>query len=193
MSKQKKQFSKEMWLQKALKQLSKKGNLGLTIEELSKSIGVTKGSFYWHFKSRYDFTLQLFDYWGAISTTNVMEHANQAEGDAAERLLRLTKFLVKKDICRYELAIRAWVQIHPVLIPMLKQIDLRRYEFVSALFKEIGFTGDDLEMRVRTFLVFYSLEMTLYPNQNFDDRMKFLKIRHSWLTGIKNEQCQPQL
>jgi len=184
MSKNKKQFSKEMWLQKALKQLSKKGNLGLTIEELSKALGVTKGSFYWHFKSRYDFTLQLFDYWGAISTTNVMDHANQAEGDAAERLLCLTTFLVQKDVCRYELAIRAWVQIHPVLIPMLKQIDLRRYEFVSALFKEMGFTGDDLEMRVRTFLVFYSLEMTLYPNQNIDERLKFLEIRHSWLTGM---------
>ena len=184
MSKQKKYFSKEMWLQKALKQLSKKGNLGLTIEELSKALGVTKGSFYWHFKSRYDFTLQLFDYWGAISTTKVMEHVNQVEGDAVERLLCLTKFLVKKDVCLYELAIRAWVQIHPVLIPMLKQIDLRRYEFVSALFKEMGFTGDELEMRVRTFLVFYSLEMTLYPNQNLDDRMRFLEIRHSWLTGM---------
>ena len=185
MSKQKKQFSKEMWLQKALKQLSKKGNLGLTIEELSKTLGVTKGSFYYHFKSRYAFTLQLFDYWGAISTTNVMEHVNQTEGDAAERLLRLTKFLVKKDICRYELAIRSWVQIHPILIPMLKQIDLRRYEFVSDLFKEIGFTGDDLEMRVRTFLVFYSLEMTLFPNQNIAERMKFLELRHSWFTGVK--------
>ena len=188
MSKQKKQFSKEMWLQKALKQLSKKGNLGLTIEELSRAIGVTKGSFYYHFKSRYAFTLQLFDYWGAISTTNVMEHVNQTEGDAAERLLRLTKFLVKKDICRYELAIRSWVQIHPILIPMLKQIDLRRYEFVSDLFKEMGFTGDELEMRVRTFLVFYSLEMTLYPTKNMADRMKLIELRHSWLTGVKNRK-----
>jgi AcrR family transcriptional regulator len=187
MSKKKKQFSKEMWLQKALKQLSKKGNLGLTIEELSKAIGVTKGSFYWHFKSRYDFTLQLFDYWGAISTANVMEHVNQEEGDASERLLRLTTFLVEKDICRYELAVRSWVQIHPVLIPLLKQIDLGRYEFVAALFKEMGFTGDDLEMRVRTFLVFYSLEMTLYPTKNMADRMKFLELRHSWLTGVKNQ------
>ena len=193
MSKQNKQFSKEKWLQKALKQLSKKGNLGLTIEELSKTLGVTKGSFYYHFKSRYDFTLQLFDYWEAISTTNVMEHVNQAEGDAAERLLRLTKFLIKKDNWRYELAIRAWVQIHPVLIPMLKQIDLRRYEFVSALFKEMGFTGDDLEMRVRTFLVFYSLEMILFPNQNIAERMKFLELRHSLLTGMRDEKYQPQL
>ena len=193
MRKQKKQFSKEIWLQKALKELSKKGNLGLTIEELSKTLGVTKGSFYYHFKNRYDFTLQLFDYWEAISTINVMKHVNQAEGDAAERLLRLTKFLIKKDNWRYELAIRAWVQIHPVLIPMLKQIDLRRYEFVSALFKEMGFTGDDLEMRVKTFLVFYSLEMALFPNQNIAERMKFLELRHSLLTGMRDEKYQPQL
>lgn len=186
MSKHKKQFTKEMWLQNALEQLSKKGNIGLTIEEISKSIGVTKGSFYWHFKSRNDFTLQLFDYWELVSSTNVKAHVGQVEGDAAERLLRLTKFLVKRDNWRYELGIRAWVQINPVLIPLLKQIDLRRYEFVSALFREMGFRGDDLEMRVRTFQVFYSWEMTLFSYKNMDERMKFVELRHSWFTGVKS-------
>jgi hypothetical protein len=69
-------------------------------------------------------------------------------------------------------------------IPILKQIDLWRNEFVSALFKGIRFTGNDLKMRVRSFLVFYNLEMTLFPNQNMDDRMKFLELRYSWLTDV---------
>jgi len=99
----KKKFSTEMWLQKALLQLTRKGNLGLSIEELSKSIGVTKGSFYWHFNSRYDFTLKLFDYWAAISTTKVMEHVNHIEGDASERLLCLTRFLIKKTFAAMNL------------------------------------------------------------------------------------------
>lgn len=181
---QKKNLSKDQWLSNALNQLAAKGNLGLSIEELSKAVGVTKGSFYWHFQSRDGFVQDLFDYWADFSTAGVIEYVNQVEGTPSERLLALSKFLIEEDICRYELAIRGWVQIHPVLIPLLEQIDLSRYEYVENLFREIGFTGADLEMRVRTFLVFYALETSLYPNQSLEDRLTSLTLRHHCLTGV---------
>ena len=181
---QKKNLSKNQWLERALNQLAEKGNLGLSIEELSKAVGVTKGSFYWHFQSRDGFVQDLFDYWADLSTTKVIDYVDRVKGTPSERLLALTKFLIDKDICRYELAIRGWVQIHPVLIPLLEKIDLWRYEYVAGLFKEIGFTGEELEMRVRTFLVFYALETSLYPNQNLEDRLASLTLRHQCLTTI---------
>lgn len=180
---QKKNLSKDQWLQRALIQLAEKGNLGLTIEELSKTVGVTKGSFYWHFQSRDGFVQDLFDYWADLSTAKVIEYVDRVNGTPSERLLALTKFLIENDICRYELAIRGWVQIHSVLIPLLEKIDLWRFEYVADLFKEIGFTGDELEMRVRTFLVFYTLETSLYPSQSLEDRLTSLTLRHQCLTG----------
>ncbi len=65
-----------------------------------------------------------------------------------------------------------------------KKVDLWRYEYVADLFREIGFTGDDLEMRVRTFLVFYALETSLYPSQSLEDRLTSLTLRHHCLTGV---------
>ncbi len=183
----KKYISKELWLDKALKQLGKKGNLGLTIEDLSKAVGVTKGSFYWHFKNRDDFVRSLFDHWAELSTTNVIEHVSQVKGSASDRLLALTRFLIEKDICKYELSIRGWVQIYPKLIPLLEQVDLRRYQYVANLFQELGFTGDDQAMRVRTFLVFYGLETSLYPNQKLQDRLVSMTLRHQCLTEAKHE------
>ena len=177
----KKYISKQQWLDKALKQLGKKGNLGLTIEDLSTAVGVTKGSFYWHFKNRDDFVRSLFDYWAELSTTHVIEHVSQVDGSASDRLLALSRFLIEKDICQYELSIRGWVQIYPKLIPLLKEVDLRRYEYVAHLFQELGFTGDDLEMRVRTFLVYYGLETSLYPNQKLEDRLVSMSLRHQCL------------
>jgi len=180
----KKNLSKDQWLAKALTQLTSKGNLGLSIEELAKAVGVTKGSYYWHFRSREGFVHDLFDYWADISTTKVIEYVEQVEGTPSERLLALSKFLIEEDICRHELAIRGWVQIHPVLTPLLEEIDLRRYEYVAGIFKEIGFTGDDLKMRVRTFLVFYALETSLYPTQSLKDRIACLTLRHQCLTEV---------
>lgn len=178
----KQRFSKEKWLGNALEQLAKSGRLGLTIEELSMAVGVTKGSFYWHFRNRDEFVRNLFDYWAELSTASVIEHVEQGGGSGSERLLALTEFLIREDICRYELPIRGWVQIHPVLTPLLEEIDLKRYEYVAALFKEIGFTDNELEMRVRTFLVFYGLETSLYPNQTREERLALSALRHEWLT-----------
>ena len=181
---QKNYLSKDQWLAKALTQLTTKGSLGLSIEEMSKAVGVTKGSFYWHFKNRDGFVRELFNYWADLSTTKVIEYVDQFEGSPSERLLALSKFLIQENICQYELAIRGWVQIHPVLIPFLESIDLNRYEYVAGLFEEIGFSGDELEMRVRTFLVFYALETSLYPNQNLENRLNSLILRHQCLTGL---------
>ena len=57
-------LSKEEWLARALEVLGKKGAGELTIESLARHLGVTKGSFYWHFRDRADFFRQLIEYWG---------------------------------------------------------------------------------------------------------------------------------
>ncbi len=45
-------LTREEWLAKALEVLARKGVAGMRIDALSKALGVTKGSFYWHFKNR---------------------------------------------------------------------------------------------------------------------------------------------
>ena len=42
-------------------------------------------------------------------------------------MLALTQSLILEDICRHELAIRGWVQMHPPLTPLLEEIDFKRY------------------------------------------------------------------
>ena len=53
--KNKERLTKEMWLEKALEVLKTQGSAKLHIASLSKDLGVSKGSFYWHFKDRSDF------------------------------------------------------------------------------------------------------------------------------------------
>ena len=56
-------LSREKWLMRALDILAEEHNALLRIDDLVKRMGVTKGSFYWHFKDRDDFLTQLLDYW----------------------------------------------------------------------------------------------------------------------------------
>ncbi len=52
--KMRKRYSKEQWLKKSLDVISGQGFGSIVIDNLVDSIGVTKGSFYWHFKDRID-------------------------------------------------------------------------------------------------------------------------------------------
>jgi AcrR family transcriptional regulator len=58
----KNRLSQGAWLEKALEILANEGEKKLSIVHLAKLMGVTKGSFYWHFKNRKDFTETLIHY-----------------------------------------------------------------------------------------------------------------------------------
>ncbi len=54
-----KNLSRKEWLEKALSIVSREGAAKLRINNLVAEVGVTKGSFYWHFKDREDFVRSL--------------------------------------------------------------------------------------------------------------------------------------
>ena len=76
----KKNFTRKKWLEYALEILIKEGNTKLRIDHLVRCMGVTKGSFYWHFKDRDDFILSLVEHWAKVSTQVVVEHMKQVQG-----------------------------------------------------------------------------------------------------------------
>jgi AcrR family transcriptional regulator len=91
-------LTRKKWLQFALEILSKEGNTKLRIDHLVRCMGVTKGSYYWHFRDRDDFILSLVEYWTKISTLEIAKHMKQVQGTAEERLLELMLFIVINDL-----------------------------------------------------------------------------------------------
>ena len=108
-------LSREQWLKRALEILSKEGNAKLRIDLLSRNLGVSKGSFYWHFKDRADFVKRLAEYWARSSTEQAIELVNQSQGNASSRLLELMEFLCQKDFAKYDVAMRAWAAQEPAV------------------------------------------------------------------------------
>ena len=84
-----KKYTREQWLQKSLEAISGKGFGRVVIDNIVTSLGVTKGSFYWHFKDRNDFLEKLITYWDDTFTKIVMYHINESEAGPRERLLEL--------------------------------------------------------------------------------------------------------
>ena len=57
------QLDRENWIDGAIDVLAREGLSGLRIEVLAKRYGVTKGSFYWHFKDRQDLLTAMLSHW----------------------------------------------------------------------------------------------------------------------------------
>ena len=49
----------DAWLDLGMRLLEKHGAAGITVDKLTAEAGVTRGSFYWHFKDRQDLLNQL--------------------------------------------------------------------------------------------------------------------------------------
>ena len=54
-------LSQQDWIVRGLDTLRAQGISGVRVEPMARELGVTKGSFYWHFKDHDDFLQQLLE------------------------------------------------------------------------------------------------------------------------------------
>ena len=175
-------LSREEWLRQALDILAKEGQAKLRVRELADRMGVSTGSFYWHFKNRADFVEQLVEYWAEFSTQQIAVRVRSATGDAKSRLLQLMQAIDEGDLGKFDIPIRAWAAQESTVARVVKKVDKSRVSVVRQLFADMGFTGRELEMRVITFATFHSLEHGLFERPSRRERKELIQIRHAFFT-----------
>lgn len=177
-----KRLSREEWLSRALEVLSREGRAKLRIDFLAKSLGVTKGSFYWHFKSRDDFIQSLAKYWAEYSTGRVTENVNQIEADPKKMLFSLMEIVFKEDLGRYDIAMRAWAAQEPIVARVVKEVDVQRQVVIRSLFGDLGFRGEELDIRARTFFSYMAGEHVFYARESKKELLDQLGAIHNFFT-----------
>ena len=170
-------LNREQWLARALEVLGKKGSSELTVESLAQKLGVTKGSFYWHFKDRANFFRQLIEYWDEHFTQTVITKVTDQGGTPEERLLALMQLVQTKRLDRFEMPIRAWAQQNSKLAPLVRSVDRHRILFVSTLFQEMGFDEGEADMRTRIFLTYMITQRFLLPDNASGNQLTELHKR----------------
>jgi AcrR family transcriptional regulator len=123
--------SRRTYLIAARELLAEQGSDGLTVEALCRRLGVTKGSFYWHFDGMSALVEALATQWeqGHRSRLAAADHEPQPPA----RLGRLLDELLQVPDPAAG-AIRAWAHTEPVLGDAVRRIDrMRRDSFASAI------------------------------------------------------------
>jgi len=145
-------LSREEWLERALEVVSSEGGAKLRIAALVDAVGVTKGSFYWHFRDRDDFVGKLIDYWHERYTLTVSDYLDGVEGRAEEKLRELMRMVFVEQLTRHDLAFRAWAIAEPHLRELVKRTDDFRLNYLRKLFTGMGFDEEASDLRSRVFL-----------------------------------------
>lgn len=143
------------WIGAATDALSVGGVESVRVEPLAAALGVTKGSFYWHFSGRDELLTAVFDTWEELGTEAIIE-AVDAETDDPERALRALwrRTHEMAPMMRSELAIRDLAQRDPEVRERVRRVDQRRVGYLRRLFRRLGLRPALSE--ARTMLI-YSL------------------------------------
>jgi len=128
------------FLEAALDLLCEAGWQELRISTLCARLGVTKGSFYWHFDDLEALQLAVLAAWEAMGTDDVIAAVEGTQRDPAERLRLLlrTAFAEPSRGDRIEAAIRAGAASDPRAAAVVARIDAHRLAYVRGLLEAAG-------------------------------------------------------
>jgi AcrR family transcriptional regulator len=137
-----------------LEALRKGGVAGVRVERLAGEVGLTKGSFYWHFRDRGELLEALLDYWAREMTEAEFERIREVKGGLARRLAVLAEDVLEKGMGRYDPAVRGWARTDRKVAAAVAQVDRRRVRALTNLFEEAGFAAGEAGARARLFYTF---------------------------------------
>ena len=117
-------------------------------------------------------------FWADEITESVGRFIDELDGTPEERLLALMETLQRKKFVKYDVAVRSLAVLEPQAAKIVRKVDQFRLNYLRSLFSEMGFKGDELEMRTRTFVIYSSFQRGLFVNLTDKKEKELLKLRH---------------
>src|SRR5882757_1606019 len=106
------QLSAKDWLGQGLKTLARDGFTALKAEPLAKAMGVSRGSFYWHFADIGAFHAAILKHWREIAVEQIIRDLEASSPDRKNALpALLRRAFGNKPVL--ESAMRSWAALDP--------------------------------------------------------------------------------
>jgi len=158
----------ESWIASATALLVDKGIDSVRVDVLAKILGVTRGSFYWHFKDRDELLKSVLKGWRDGATELLIERFESKDADPRELITELISLPFRgrsaQRAARIELAIRAWARRDDMARQAVDEVDARRISFITQCFCALGFPI--AEARARGFTLYaYEVAESMLSNQ----------------------------
>lgn len=161
-------LSPQSWIDAATEVLVHHGIDHVRVDMLAQQLGVTRGSFYWHFRDREALLRGVLQQWRETATENLTARLERASTDPLEQLRDVISLPFRgrsaARAARIELAIRAWARRDAMARQAVDEADAARVGYIAQIFSALGFPI--MEARSRAFLAYsYNLGEALMASQ----------------------------
>jgi AcrR family transcriptional regulator len=129
-------LSAQDWIDAGLRSLARQGFGALKADLLAQEIGVSRGSFYWHFESLASFQSRLIEYWKRTATEAIIADLERY-GTPRERIDALLRRAFGRG-GSLEIRMRTWAEGNREAALAVRDIDRRRRTYIEQLLEDSG-------------------------------------------------------
>ena len=157
-------LTREDWIHAAQRMLVKGGIDSVRVDTLAKELNITRGSFYYHFKSRNELLEGILGDWRSRATEDVIHQLRNTRNTPHEQLVHLLELPFHGNTAREaaatEIAIRGWARRDKQARQAIDEVDRHRMSYIEGLLMQDGCS--ETEARDRSFLIYaYQLSLSL--------------------------------
>ena len=89
----------------------------------------------------------------------------------------------EQDLGKYDLAIQSWAKYDEVALEAVNRVIDFRMKFLRQIFHDLGFTGEELEMRTMMYVCYHTWESATFDVSSPRKRARLRKLRLDLLMG----------
>jgi AcrR family transcriptional regulator len=182
--------TREDWLGLASEVLIERGVSHVKVLTLANSLGVSRSSFYWYFRSREDLLDQLLERWEGQNTRAIIEHAARPAGNICRAVMHLFECFIdaRQFDPRLDFAVREWARRSPKVRAHVDAADAARVNAIRDVFLRFGF--EELEAFTRARIIYFMQigYYALIENEPFETRFSLLQ---TYLVSFTSEEPDP--
>jgi AcrR family transcriptional regulator len=148
-------LGRDDWIGAARAALVAGGVAAVKVDRLADTLGVTRGSFYWHFASRAELLDALLASWAEGNSAPFLRVLNRDQDNPARQYLHFIEVWVDENEFDpvYDSAVRDWARASAKVERLVRRIDQTRMDTLRAIFARMGY--DELEAEVRARVTYY--------------------------------------
>ena len=128
------------WAEAALQLIAEKGLSALTVSALADRLGVTKGSFYWHFVGRSELLAAALDRWEQRTTGEAIRGLD-AVADYRRRLELILDAAFQPPRARSLYAALAEAAEDPIVRAVLNRVASARIAYLESCYRNLGLSA----------------------------------------------------
>lgn len=179
-------LSRDAWIAAALETLVRGGVERVKILPLAEALGVTRGSFYWHFADRAELLDTLLELWTQKNTRGIVAQAARGGQSIVDSVLGVFELWV--DSARFDpkldFAVREWARRSPHVHRVVEAADDERVAALARMFRRAGYRRKEAFIRARILYYMQIGYFALGVRETLRQRMGYIHDYVAGFTGV---------